>query len=344
MSAGSAKRRIYPYPETGLSGQIRQSPEDFKVTEKLGFSPSGQGEHLFLYVQKTGLTTHQLIEQLASITGIQGHRIGYAGLKDKHAITRQWLSLHLPGVQRIPAIADTDNMQILTAGWHDKKLRVGVHRSNEFEITIRNIRGETNKLKETIEAIKNLGFANYFGEQRFGRQQDNVSQAIKTLNNRHKYKRLSRNKKSLYVSALRSELYNQILAKRIERGIWKRPIEGDLYMLAGSQSIFSETLSDEIINRYQILDIHSAISLYGIGDSRIDRQAFLLEEEIINANPEIKNTLLQLAIKRALRANRAVAKDFRVDFQTEESVMKIQVELGKGVYLTSLLNHFIDYE
>ncbi len=344
MTVGRAKRWIYPYPETGLSGQIKQSPEDFKVTEKLGFAPSGHGEHLFLYVQKTGLTTHQLIEQLASISGIQGYRIGYAGLKDKHAITRQWLSLHLPGVQRNPTFEDTENMQILTTGWHDKKLRVGVHRGNEFEITIRNICGETHRLSETIELIKNHGFANYFGEQRFGAQQDNVSQAIRTLNNRHKHKRLSRNKKSLFLSALRSELYNQILAKRIERGIWKRPIEGDLYMLDGSQSIFTETLSDVIISRYQKLDIHSTISLYGSGDSRINSQALLLEEEIINANPEIKNTLLQLAIKRALRANRAIAKGFKVDFQAANSVMKIRVELGKGVYLTSLLNHFIDYE
>lgn len=341
MSTDTAELE-YPYGTPQCFGQIKQQPEDFKVYEQLGFAFTGAGEHLFLYVQKSGLTTHQLVNLLAEETGVPARQIGYSGLKDKNAITQQWLSIQLPGCKQIPTITQTEQFQILQSHWHDKKLRVGVHKSNRFEIIIRNIKGSVDNISSVVRQIEASGFANYFGQQRFGAQLDNVEQAIKVLNNRHKCKRLSRTKKGLYLSALRSELFNQILRQRVKQGIWQQPVDGDAFMLSGSQSVFVEPISDEIRQRYKEFDIQSGISLFGTGESRLSKQAFDIENEIFTANPEICGTLISQKMKRSFRANRMITRNLKVEYLPEQGEMHMQVELDKGAYLTTLLNHFIN--
>ena len=331
----------YPYGVAECSGRIKQVPSDFKVSEQLGFSPTGAGEHLFLFIRKTGLTTQQLITQLSEQLAIAPRLIGYSGLKDKQAVTEQWISVHLPGCKKTPVITETEQFQVLSSDWHDKKLRVGAHRSNRFDIVIRQLSGDCSALQQRMERIRQSGFANYFGEQRFGVQQDNVEQALRILNNRHKNKRLSRHKKSLFLSALRSELYNQILSSRIAQGHWMQPLAGDVFMLAGTQSVFSDELTDELCRRYTELDLHSAVSLYGAGDSRLQGQAQAIEAEVLNAKAALSDTLLQEKLKRACRANRAIAHHLSYLYEPEKKEIQLQVELDRGVYLTTLLQHFM---
>ena len=335
---------VYPYAEPVISGLIKSRPEDFKVTEQLGFEPSGHGEHLFIYVQKSALTTRQLIEQIARDIGLHPRAIGYSGLKDKQAVTCQWLSLHLPGCRQAPVFAENQHYQVLTTAWHDKKLRIGVHRCNHFELTVRHLEGQVDRLPELIEQIRMHGFANYFGVQRFGRQGDNVQQAVRALANRHKRKRLNRAKKSLYVSALRSELFNQILSRRIRQHIWQRPLNGDAFMLDGSQSLFNAEIDADIMRRYHQLDIHTAISLYGLGESRISAHAGEIEDQVIKAHPQIAQLLEALEIQRGYRANRAIAGDLQFTVERDQGLLKLRVVLAKGSYMTSLLNHFIDID
>ncbi len=334
---------IYPYGTPALSGVIKQNPEDFEVHEQLGFEFSGEGEHLFIEVEKTELTTFRLIEIIAKHCGVAAKQIGYSGLKDKQAVTRQWLSIQLPGCKQMPDIPDGEQYRILDKQWHDKKLRVGVHRFNDFEITIRDIEGNVEQLTSTVEQIKKSGFANYFGQQRFGVNQDNVSQAIRMLGNRHKCKRLSRQKKSLYLSALRSELFNQILTRRIHQNIWMQPIDGDLFMLCGTQSMFAEPLNDALIQRYQELDIHSKVSLMGSGENRLSGQALAIENELLNDSSEIIEILNQQDVKRAYRSNRALAYQMAIEF-LDTSTLFLKVRLERGVFLTSLLSHFISIQ
>jgi len=332
---------VFPYGQATCSGKIKLQADDFKVVEQLGFDFTGAGEHLFLYIQKTGLTTHELINLIADELSVPARQIGYSGLKDKQAVTRQWISVQLPGCKQIPDITETDQFQILQTHWHDKKLRVGVHKSNQFDITVRNITGDVTGLTSSVENLKRYGFANYFGEQRFGAKGDNVEQALRILNNRHKSKRMTRTKKSLLISSLRSELFNQILSKRISQEIWQQPVDGDVFILAGSQSVFVEPLSSEISRRYQEFDIHSGVSLFGKGDSRLSLLALDIENEIFTANAEICETLLNQNLKRSFRANRVVAKNLEYQYFPELAKIHIQVELVKGSYLTTLLNHFI---
>ena len=326
---------VFPYARCVEDVRIKITPEDFQVREILGFKASGAGEHLLLEVEKTALTTHELIDQLAQQVGIQPRQVGYCGLKDKQAVTTQFVSLHLPGVRRIPDLTTDDRFRILNADWHDKKLRIGIHQGNRFEIVMRGDAIGRTDLAPLLELIRSHGFANYFGAQRFGRAQDNVDQALKTLGNRRK--RLGRTRKSLYLSALRSELFNRILAARIGAGFWLQPMPGDLLMLDGSHSVFNADIDDEILRRYTDLDIHSALSLYGSGRSRIDGEAARLEREVLQESPDLVSCLHDQAVKLDYRANRTRADDLVVEQYTDHAVLR--VSLARGVYLTTLLDH-----
>ena len=151
------------------TGVIRKSPEDFKVTEITDIEFSGQGEHLWLYVQKIGTNTDWLSKQLASICQVHPRNIGYAGLKDRHAVTQQWFSVQLPKVSDIELIQNAlpEEITILESEWHSRKLKTGQLDFNQFEITLRDIEGDNELIDQNIESIIKHGVPNYFGSQRF---------------------------------------------------------------------------------------------------------------------------------------------------------------------------------
>ena len=232
--------------------------------------------------------------------------------------------------------------KILSQAWHSRKLKTGSHRSNRFEVIVREISSFNEITEQQLESIKAKGMANYFGQQRFGSSDDNVNRALQIFTNGRKTRKLSRTRRSIYLSALRSELYNQILSTRIGRNIWDEPIQGDVFMLAGSQSIFQEDLTDEILNRYACLDISSTASLFGEGDSRLKSQALEIEQAVLDKNIEISDCLLNLKAKRQMRPLRIPVRDLEVDYLPEEKQLIISVELPRGSYFTSFLKHFVD--
>jgi len=334
----------FPYGSPVLSGEIKRVADDFRVVEQLGFEPEGHGEHLFLNLRKTGLTTPQLIEKVCASVGIPSRLAGYSGLKDKQAVTEQWISLHLPGCRSMPQISDDDQLQVLDARWHTRKLKAGAHRANQFDIRVRDLHGAVDELPTLIDRIERFGFANYFGDQRFGAGLDNVEQALKHLGNPHKCKRLSRHRRSLYLSSMRSFLFNRVLSRRIESGFWLAPMAGDLFMLNGSHSIFNDQLSDDIQHRYRALDVHSAISLYGAGETRVMHDAGQLEAAVFACFPELTSLLQAQKVNRSYRASRALAHNLCVDVEQGGAGMRVQVELDRGVFLTSLLGHMLRFD
>ena len=332
----------YPYGKPLLKGRLKVIAEDFLVDEMLGFEPAGEGEHLFVQVEKSNLTTHELIERVAKDAGIRPRDVGYSGIKDKTAVTRQWLSLHLPGKIHNAVSLEADDYIVLRQIWHDKKLRPGTHRSNRFDVLLREVVEPDSKSMEQIESISDFGMANYFGQQRFGAGLDNVQRALQVLGNARKSRRLGRNKKSLYLSALRSELFNQILSRRIEQGIWRQPVEGDIFMLSGSRSIFQEAINDEILARYRNFDISSTASLYGYGASRLSGTALQIEQRVYTENQDICDCLAAQGAKRQMRALRHVVQDFSVDYEADKQQLRVKATLPRGCYFTSLLGHFIE--
>jgi tRNA pseudouridine13 synthase len=332
----------YPYGEPHQTGAIKSQVDDFRVVENLGFEPCGEGEHLFLCIEKTNLTTQDLIEQIAREFSVKPRDIGYSGLKDKLAVTQQWLSVHLPGQMNSVEIPSSSHYNLLQHGWHNKKIRSGSHRSNSFEVMVRGVADLSDQTQHQINDVKTFGMANYFGEQRFGARQDNVERAIHSFTNERRARKLSRTKRSLYISSLRSFLFNQILSRRIEQNHWQQPLLGDVYMLSGSHSLFTGDIDDNILERYQQQDISSAVSLCGAGSSLLSETALELEKAVFHQYSEIVECLSAQKVKLQMRTTRVAVESFDVTHDCDTQSLKVSATLPSGCFFTTLLRHFID--
>lgn len=219
------------YPASGASGWLKLHNEDFVVVEIPQTLPAGDGEHIWLEIEKSGVNTGWIAKQLAELVGVKEMDIGYAGLKDRHAITRQWFSIYLPRVP-MPDFSsleknDADEtITILQQTRHSKKLRRGELLGNRFEIRLRDIVGDRQAVENNLEKIKQGGVPNYFGAQRFGHDGGNIDAGRRMLNGELTVKH--RGKKSMYLSAVRSLLFNEVLAERIRQGNVGRLISGDI--------------------------------------------------------------------------------------------------------------------
>ncbi|MFT5505179.1 MAG: tRNA pseudouridine13 synthase [Gammaproteobacteria bacterium] len=334
--------RIFPYGAPLASGILKASAEDFKVDEVLGFEPSGSGEHLLLQIEKKDVTTTDLVDILAGDYGLHPKHIGYCGLKDKRAVTRQWFSLQLPGKMDSTEIPPSDLYQVCQSGWHHRKLKRGSHQANRFEVRIREVSDWTEISQEQVQSVIRAGMANYFGTQRFGQQQDNVDRGLAALSSPRKRKRLTRNKRGIYLSALRAHLFNAILSERINRGDWANPINGDVFMLRGSHSIFTAAIDQTMIDRFQSMDISSTASLPGKSATELTADAQLLEESIFARFSEVRACLLEQDIETQLRAIRMPIDWLEIDYDAEQTCLTVKAELSSGCYMTTLLDHFIN--
>ena len=222
----------YAFGSPDTSADFRCSPEDFVVDEQLGFTPDGVGEHLMLQIRKRGENTAWVAEQLANFFGIKTMDVGFCGLKDRHAQTSQWFSLYLPksdpeeDAARLAAFfAGTEaQVELLTSGRHTKKLRRGQHEANFFQITLRHVASFAG-LDLRLNRILEQGVPNYFGEQRFGRNQSNLHSASRWFDRGEVIR--NRNKKVMAKSAARSYLFNRVLAGRVANGSWDQIVDKD---------------------------------------------------------------------------------------------------------------------
>jgi tRNA pseudouridine13 synthase len=213
------------FPELKASADFRTEPEDFFVDEQLGFEMLGSGEHLCLHIEKRNQNTVWVARQLAELAGIKQMDVGYCGLKDRHAVTRQWFSLYLGSREINWESINLEGCTVLAGAKNDKKLRRGMHAGNTFRIRLRNVMGDPHLLDKRWQDIGHQGVPNYFGEQRFGYDGSNLQQAQALL---AVHARIWRERKNQFaVSALRSYLFNIVLADRVRTGEWRDVVEGD---------------------------------------------------------------------------------------------------------------------
>lgn len=158
----------------GVGGRLRDHPEDFLVEELPLYDFAGEGEHRYLLVEKRGLATTQAMNLMARTFRIRPRDIGYAGLKDRHAVTRQWFSIHADVTGAIEATAlDGPNLRAIDERRHTNKLKRGHLAGNRFEIRIRNAEGPAADARATLEYLARVGAPNFFGDQRFGVRRNN---------------------------------------------------------------------------------------------------------------------------------------------------------------------------
>ena len=220
------------YPASGASATLKRLNEDFIVTELPLQPPCGEGEHLWLDIEKNGANTAFVAQQLAGAAGVEENAVGYAGLKDRYAITRQWFSIHLPkGETPDLTLLQHPEFKVLSQSRHLKKLRPGDLQGNRFRIVLRDVTGDRDAIETHLQAVASQGVPNYFGAQRFGHDGGNVelgrAMLAREIRVRHP------KKKGLYLSAVRSFVFNEVLALRIRQGLWGKTLPGDVMDDAG---------------------------------------------------------------------------------------------------------------
>ncbi|NRB41095.1 MAG: tRNA pseudouridine(13) synthase TruD [Pseudomonadales bacterium] len=325
------------YPRLDISAEFKLSADDFCVFEELSFEPEGEGEHVFIQVKKTTLTTEHLIGDIARLLNIAKRDIGYSGLKDKQAVTTQWLSFVWPIKDAIPELAG-DNWQVLQSCRHLRKLKRGVHQHNRFMIRLKNISGDRSVMEQRLSLIAAQGVPNYFGMQRFGFGGRNVQKAEDLFEKRFKCKKFQR---GLYFSAARSYLFNHYLQQRVLNQNWQLAIDGDCFQLQGTQSVFGpEPLSDDITQRLVLNDIHAVGPMTGQGESRLTLQALKMEDDIKQEYHLLAQGLDRCGLKPMLRALRLIPQ--QMTWQFVDGCCEIEFILPPGTFATAVLHELAD--
>jgi tRNA pseudouridine13 synthase len=329
----------YVYGSPSGRGKIRSFPEDFIVKENLAFEASGEGEHAFLQIEKTGENTDYVARQLARFANVRQRDVSYAGLKDRHAVTTQWFSVWLPGKADPDWTQfETNSMKVLHTVRHARKLKRGVLSGNSFKLIIRDWHGDKDKAIQQLEAMKANGIANYYGAQRFGHEGQNVNKALGMFQGA----KAGREQRSLYISAARSYLFNQILACRVTRLNWNQPVAGDIYMFDLSHSCFKSEIPDaEIIRRLEAKEIHPTGALWGRGEAGVSADTLNIEQAIIDTYPELAQGLIACAVDKDRRALRVNVQDLSWEF-VNDTTLELGFTLPAGSYATSVLREIIE--
>lgn len=345
-----------------LLAHIKQNWDDFRVDEELGFEPTGAGEHLLVRIEKAGQSTTEVARQISSSLGISDTDIGYSGMKDRQARTRQWFSIRLDQAAEADlARLQSDQLKILEQTRNQRKLQIGAHKANHFELILREVigvhaSGEESatihaeaSLDRKLRALMQQGVPNYFGSQRFGRDLSNLYQVRELLRtetkaggatrNRYRHKR----KRSMLYSAARAYLFNQLLSTRIARGNWASYVDGDVLNLNHTKRCFLVEPGGwdaELQQRLDELDIHITGLLPGRIDSK-DRyvtrgQSADIEKAVCEEFAELVTGLEQQGLKAARRPCRFQVQQLRWQW-LDSTTVSLAFTLPTGAYATSLL-------
>jgi tRNA pseudouridine13 synthase len=324
-----------------LTARLRSTPEDFRVEEILGYDADGSGEHALLWVEKREANTDWVARELAKFAGVPPLNVGYAGLKDRHAVTRQAFTVQLAGKP------DPDwstfphaEVKVLAATRHSRKLKRGALRGNRFVLVLREVQGDRARAEEVLAEISARGVPNYFGEQRFGREGGNLAQARAMFAGR----RMDRAKRSILLSAARSHIFNAVLAARVERGAWDAPLDGEIWSLAGSRSWFGpEPFTDALAERLARGDIHPSGPLWGQGEPPSSGEVAELERELAAANTDLVDGLVAARMDQERRALRLLPQNLTWRWLAD-GALELAFELPAGAYATVVMRELAKSE
>ncbi|EUD02990.1 tRNA pseudouridine synthase D [Providencia alcalifaciens RIMD 1656011] len=323
------------------SGTLKSIPEDFVVKEDLGFELDEEGEHVMVRVEKTGCNTLFVAEQLAKFAKISARAVSYAGLKDRHAVTEQWFCLQMPGKDTPDFSAwQLEGCRVLAVTRQKRKLRIGSLKGNQFEITLRDITN-ADDVEQRLQKVAKLGVPNYFGEQRFGRDGQNLVQARRWANQEITVR--ERNKRSFYLSAARSAMFNDIASARIANNTAQYAMLGDALQLTGRGSWFVATAEelDSLQARLQSSELSVTAPLPGDGDLGTQEDALAFEIHCLEQDYQPFMALMKN--ERVSPARRAVlVKPQNLQWQwLDSSTVKLDFFLNSGSFATSVVREII---
>ncbi|MFM7396242.1 MAG: tRNA pseudouridine(13) synthase TruD [Gammaproteobacteria bacterium] len=330
--------------------RIRLQPEDFEVIEELGFEAAGQGPHLLLRVRKRKANTGWVARELARRIGVRDFDVGYAGLKDRHAVTTQWFTVPARGRSgdtRAPSDwvgAQGEGYEVIEARVHNRKLPRGALAGNTFKILLRDFDGDAAMLERRVNEIARTGVPNYFGPQRFGRELSNLRPREDGAREGG-VREGGRGGQGLVWSAMRALLFNAVLAERVQRGSWTEIKLGERANLDGRNSTFLVDVVDETIHaRLGMLDIHPTGPLFGAGESGIGGEVATLEAEVLARFPQFVTPLGEAQLEPGRRPLRVAVRDLSLEWLEPARTARLSFRLRPGSFATAVLRELLDVE
>lgn len=328
----------------GIGGTIKQSPDDFEVEEIPSYEPCGSGDHLFVRIEKRGVSAEELTRHVARALGISTSEVGVAGLKDRHALTRQFISVPRSTESRLGAI-DRADIRVLDARPHTQKLRTGHLRGNRFRIVVRDVAADAERLTAPIrDVIVSRGLPNTFGAQRFGRDFETATLGMQLLRgetatlpgdrSRHRFLR------KLALSAGQAVLFNRCLARRMRDGLLHTVLDGDaMFKLAGGIFYVTDRAAEQA--RFDARETVHAGPIFGKKTFPAHGEASAHEQAVLD---EAGITPTQLRgfgklVTGTRRANLVYVDDLTI--APLLAALEFRFTLPSGSYATVLLDEFM---
>lgn len=339
----------YLHGKPQSKGLLRVKQSDFKVIEQLPFLPCGEGEHLLIYIRKTGANTVFVARELAKYFQVKEQLVSYAGLKDRFAVTEQWFGIHVPGKKNYD-LSDLviEGVEVISYARHNKKLRTGALTGNRFELILRDVTA-LKALQQRWQTIVEQGVPNYFGEQRFGIDGGNIDKATALFSGT---KVKDKKKRGMYLSAARSLIFNATINERINHNLFAKPRVGDVVMLAGTQSVFHlDEVDNSIKQRLADKDIDITAPMWGAGELMTSADPQTLEQGVAEHHSVLSQGLPRFGLKQERRRIRLIVQDPCIDVLPSEDTVNnvlpavtLSFTLAAGSYATTVLRELLDYQ
>lgn len=328
------------YGPAPLRGLVKLEAEDFVVEELLGFVADGTGEHDLLWIEKRGTNTEWLARQLARHAKVPQVAVGYAGLKDRQAVTRQAFTVQLPGRSVDWGGFQIDGVRLLSQQRHSRKLKRGALLGNRFHLRLRAVQGDREGAEQRLAMIAEGGVPNYFGAQRFGRDGANLDRARAWFSSSGGA--LSRTDRGFALSAARSAVFNAVLAECVQLGTWNKIVDGDLCNLDGRRAFFGPVQVDAVLEgRCAQGEIHPTGTLWGAGELPSAGLAAELERRIALDHAAFAAGLAANGLEQERRPLRSMARAFTALWEDAQT-LSLSFELGAGAYATMVLHELLD--
>lgn len=320
---------------------FKSHDDDFQVDEVLGFNPSGDGEHCLLWIEKRGRNTNDVATDLAERLGMRRRLVSHCGLKDKHAVTRQWFSIHLPGKPSPSAEDfDIDGVRVLSVTRNLRKLQRGAHDANQFTIRLRDFGVAKDAVSQRWNDMATRGVPNYFGPQRFGHNGANVDRAVKMFAGENEVR--DRALRGILISAARSFLFNAVVAVRVSDGTWDTPLSGEVFGFANNRSlVLPDNLHGDEGQRFVDGDLELTAPLWGQGDLQSEDETERLEQTVVQHKAQLATGLQQLNLRQERRVMRLKPTNSQLTWETDSQLV-LRFQLPKGTYATTMLRELAD--
>lgn len=318
----------------GTGGRLRLTPEDFRVEEVPAYGLSGEGEHLYLHLEKTGHTTAHVVRELSAQLGVRDRDVGVAGLKDRHAVTTQWVSVPARFEERLSTFA-MDGVRVLATGRHTNKLGLGHLRGNRFVVRVREAPGTAGTAAATLALLAARGVPNYFGPQRFGLKGLNAEEGLRVLRGESRLRdpRVRR----FLTTSVQSLVFNRFLSLRLARGLFDRLIAGDMAKKHDTGGVFLVEDPAAESPRAERSEVSATGTLFGKKAKPLTLDAGELEREALSAfglTPEVF---------ASRRGDRRLTRVFleAAEVRPEEDGFVVAFTLPRGSFATSVLRELM---